>query len=236
MTYRPTISIRMLLAVVAFIALACTSLAWANGIWATTLFTAALGVLLFAMLAAVLRRQQKQAFWIGFAIFGWGYLWLAHWPNGDFPYNAVAFGGTQRQWTLQSGQEDSLATTRLLAHAYLNWLPKIRPLPSAPATPPAYTAYSTGTAAGTYVVTGSGTPGAPADPSSPPVYSPPSTTTYAYAVPVTTPTTSYPAMHEFTRVGHSFFTIIFALVGGCLGTVLYRTRDAKEKPPASAGG
>jgi uncharacterized membrane protein YhfC len=70
--YRPTISIRMLLAVVAFIALACTALVWANGIWATTLFTVALGVLLFAVVAAILRRGVKQAFWIGFAVFGWG--------------------------------------------------------------------------------------------------------------------------------------------------------------------
>jgi hypothetical protein len=78
--YRPTISIRMLLAVVAFIAVACTALVWANGIWATTLFTAALGILLFAVLTLILRRGIKQAFWIGFALFGGA---ICGWPIGQ---------------------------------------------------------------------------------------------------------------------------------------------------------
>jgi hypothetical protein len=215
--YRPTISIRMLLAIVAFIALACTALVWANGIWATTLFTAALGVLLFAVLALILRRGVKQAFWIGFAVFGWGYLWMAHWPNGDYAFSmSGGFGGGTRQWTLQQGEEDSLATTRLLAYAYLNWLTKIRTAPT-PTSPPTPVTYTVGAYEGQPVIVGAGG-----------------------SAPATAPTapagTPFPSMHEFMRVGHSLFIIVFALVGGWLGTILYRTREAKEKPPAATGG
>jgi hypothetical protein len=228
--YRPTISIRTLLAIVAFIALACTALVWANGIWATTLFTAALGVLLFATLAVILRRGVKQAFWIGFALFGWGYLWMAHWPNGDYAFGLTAFGGGgARQWTLQQGKEDSLATTRLLAHAYMKWLPMVRRLPPSPPPTPATVTVGAYDISGTSVAT-----------SNAPAFQPDGSnstfvTSYVAPAPATappTPAASYPAMHEFMRVGHSLFIIIFALIGGWLGTILYRTRDAKEKPPA----
>ncbi len=233
--YRPTISIRTLLAIVAFIALACTSLVWANGIWATTLFTAALGVLLFGVLAAILRRGVKQAFWIGFAVFGWGYLWMAHWPNGDYAFGLTAFGGGgTRQWTLQQGEEDSLATTRLLAHAYMKWLPMVRRLPPSPPPAPPTTvpagAYGTVTVDPTTGATTSWTATGSA-PAFPPAYVSP-----APATAPPTPTASFPVMHEFMRVGHSLFTIVFALIGGCLGTILYRTREAQEKPPAPTGG
>jgi hypothetical protein len=46
---------------------------------------------------------------------------------------------------------------------------------------------------------------------------------------------SFPHINHFTRVGHSLFIVMFALFGGWFGTVLYRTRDAKEKPRLSPG-
>jgi hypothetical protein len=197
--YRPTISIRMLLAVVAFIALACTSIAWANGIWATTLFTASLGVLLFAVLALILRRGVKQAFWIGFALFGWGYIWMAHWPNSELPRTGIGGSAAHGDWILQRDDLGSLATTRVLTYAYTNWLPAVRTEPTQ-----------------TYSMEG---------------YDGVTRTVISPA-----PASSFPHINHFTRVGHSLFIFIFALLGGCLGTVLYRTRDAKEKPPALTGG
>jgi hypothetical protein len=206
----------MLLAVVAFIALACTALVWANGIWATTLFTAALGVLLFGVLALVLRRGVKQAFWIGFALFGWGYLWMAHWPNGDYSFVSGAFDGGGRQWTLQQGEDDNLATTRLLAHAYSHWLTKVR-TPPTPAAPLSTDTYTVQAFEGQSVVVGGGAYG-------------------STAPPAVAKVNLFPHLHEFMRVGHSLFIIVFALFGGWLGTVLYRTRESKEKPPAVTGG
>ena len=35
----------------------------------------------------------------------------------------------------------------------------------------------------------------------------------------------YPALHEFTRVGHSLFTVIAAFVGALVAMCLFRTRD-----------
>ncbi len=48
-----------------------------NDLWHSGLFTLTLGVLLISVLLAVHRREAKRAFWIGFALFGWGYLALS---------------------------------------------------------------------------------------------------------------------------------------------------------------
>lgn len=43
-------------------------------------FSVTLGVLLLAILAVFYRGGQRRAFWVGFAIFGWGYIALAFAP------------------------------------------------------------------------------------------------------------------------------------------------------------
>jgi hypothetical protein len=204
--YRPTISIRAMFAVVACIGLACVALARANAIWASVMFTAALAVISLGLLAAILRRGAKQAYWIGFALFGWLYLWMAHWP--------AEFSSESR---LQTDQNGTLASTRLLAYAYIEWLPKIRETPaSTPAAP--YVPGSTGYTGMPNAVGGGygafGGPGAGGG-------------GMGSTLVVTTPpaVVSYPALHEFMRVGHSLFIIILAVLGGTLGNYLYQTRD-----------
>jgi hypothetical protein len=158
---------------------------------------------------------------------------MAHWPNGDYAFALSALGGGARQWTLQQGEEDSLATTRLLAHAYMKWLPMVRTLPPTPPPTPASVTVGAYDIAGSTVAT-STAPAFQPDASNSTIV-----TSYVAPAPVTAPPTSttlYPAMHEFMRVGHSLFIIVIALIGGWLGTVLYRTREAKEKPPAVTGG
>jgi hypothetical protein len=60
---------------VAAVCLACAALVKPNWIWVLTLQAASLGVLTLALLAAlVYQRGAARAFWIGFAVVGWGYL------------------------------------------------------------------------------------------------------------------------------------------------------------------
>jgi hypothetical protein len=62
---------------VAAVSLACAALVKPNWIWVLTLQSASLGILTVALLAAlVYQRGAARAFWIGFAVVGWGYLGL----------------------------------------------------------------------------------------------------------------------------------------------------------------
>ena len=132
----PRMSIRTMLGLVAFIALACVGLARENAVWSSLMFTAALATTSFAILAAIFRRGEQQAFWIGFALFGWLYLWMAHWPS---EFQGVGLN-QPASWNMQTDESGPLATTRLLVYSYNHWLPKARTLPvevtSAPSVDP----------------------------------------------------------------------------------------------------
>ena len=69
-------SLRMLLVVVAFVAVGCAALANASPAVADTAYTMAIGVMFIALLGILYRREADRAFWVGFAIFGMGYLLL----------------------------------------------------------------------------------------------------------------------------------------------------------------
>jgi hypothetical protein len=203
---RPTVSIRAMLVIVAFIALACVALARANHIWASLMFTASLAVISFAVLAATFRRGAKQAFWIGFALFGWGYLWMAHWP--DDPSSGL--NGAPR-WQLQQDSNGTLATTQLLNYLYNEWLPTIREPP-----PPAPRGGYGGFGGGGFGGGGLG--------------SVPAGFAFGGAGGVAPPplvVIDYPAPHEFMHVGHSLFVIVLALVGGLIAVQLYRSRESE---------
>jgi len=66
----------VLLVAVGFAALRETSDLWDGGV-----FTLALAVLLVSILFAVHRTGSERAFWLGFALFGWGYLGLSPVPS-----------------------------------------------------------------------------------------------------------------------------------------------------------
>lgn len=77
---------------IAVVAVACAALANPSPIWAALVVTAVLGLLTYAVLAAIFRRGARRAFWIGLATVGWGYTYLvAHdrlgnsmnWNNGS---------------------------------------------------------------------------------------------------------------------------------------------------------
>ena len=66
-------SILGLLGLVAFAALGCAALQNSNDVWRTCLYSLAVGSLIAALVPAVLLTGRKRAFWIAFALVGWGY-------------------------------------------------------------------------------------------------------------------------------------------------------------------
>jgi hypothetical protein len=74
-------NIASILGVILCLAIGFAALRESNDYWDSGLFTLTLGVLLVSVLLSIHRSEVKQAFWIGFALFGWGYLGLSPVPS-----------------------------------------------------------------------------------------------------------------------------------------------------------
>jgi WD40 repeat protein len=72
-------SLVSLFGLAAVVALACAALVNASPLWASAWYTFTLLLLLTATLAAVFRPRNR-AFWLGFVVFGWAYLFLGFGP------------------------------------------------------------------------------------------------------------------------------------------------------------
>jgi hypothetical protein len=73
-------NISTLVVLILALAIGFAALRESNDLWASGLFTLTLGVLLTSVLLAVHGKDAKWAFWLGFALFGWGYLALSMVP------------------------------------------------------------------------------------------------------------------------------------------------------------
>jgi hypothetical protein len=71
------------LGAILFVAVGFAALREADELWDNWLFSLTLGLLLFAVLLAAYRTGERRAFWIGFALFGWGYLSLSLIPSTE---------------------------------------------------------------------------------------------------------------------------------------------------------
>ena len=71
-------STRALIASVAFIGVSFVALQNANHLWATVFTSAVILVFFVSLVATIYRRDSQRAFWIGFCIFGWGYLTIIY--------------------------------------------------------------------------------------------------------------------------------------------------------------
>jgi hypothetical protein len=80
---RPRISIRAVMALVVFVTVAFAALRDASDLWASLLFTLAIGLLGVATLGAMICRGRSRAFYAGTSFFGGGYLLLCcgPWPD-----------------------------------------------------------------------------------------------------------------------------------------------------------
>ena len=73
----PRYNIASMLGAISFVAVGFAALREANDQWDSGLLSLTLGILLNAVILAVRRTEARRAFWIGFALFGWGYLCLS---------------------------------------------------------------------------------------------------------------------------------------------------------------
>ena len=71
---RRRFTITGLMAVVLFLAVGMAALKNPTELWASAIFTAVLGLLLFAVLGVSFGRGAVRRHWAGFGVFGWGYL------------------------------------------------------------------------------------------------------------------------------------------------------------------
>jgi hypothetical protein len=78
-------SIAGLMGAVLIVALGLAALRSASATWSSATFLATCGLLCLALVGAVCRGEAERAWWLGFALFGWGYLALAFWSRNDSP-------------------------------------------------------------------------------------------------------------------------------------------------------
>lgn len=99
-------SLRSLLGFVALVAAGCAALLYPSDWWASLAVYGALVALATAILGSIVRRGSAQAFWLGFALFGCGYMWLTY--EGEAHVSPPG-------WFQLKGQQ---GTTKLLRLAY----------------------------------------------------------------------------------------------------------------------
>jgi hypothetical protein len=63
-----------ILGAIVFVGFGFAALRQTDDLWNSSLFSLTIGLLLAAVLLATYRTEVRRAFWIGFALFGWGYL------------------------------------------------------------------------------------------------------------------------------------------------------------------
>ena len=98
-------SLRALLGLVLFVAVGCAALVHANELVASAVYSVTLLVLFVAIVRGLFGADSGRVFWLGFAIFGWGYVWLAY---GEIQILGLGLPATR-----------ALATTKLLDFVYL---------------------------------------------------------------------------------------------------------------------
>lgn len=108
------------------VGIATASLVYATPLWATILFTAAILLALYAVVAAFLASDRRRHFWIGFAVFIWAYLLLHYSPLFELTRPSHS---ERMQYNVPN-----LITTRLLEVVYFNALPLVHPEPQLDAT------------------------------------------------------------------------------------------------------
>jgi hypothetical protein len=78
---RSRFNIANLVAIIFILGVGFAALREATDLWDSSIFSLTLGVLLISILLAIHRSENRRAFWLGFAVFGWVYLGLALIPS-----------------------------------------------------------------------------------------------------------------------------------------------------------
>jgi hypothetical protein len=102
---RIQVTLAGLLAAVGAIAFCLAALTHASPNWASVFLTGTVAVLFVALSRTIATRGRSRAFWAGFAVWGWGYLFLVSWPAGPYSW--------PEPW-VPASMAEPLPTTRLL--------------------------------------------------------------------------------------------------------------------------
>jgi hypothetical protein len=205
--------LRQLFLWTAAIALGLVALRGASPTWVAAMMGLALLALAASVLLIIFRSGRTRAFWIGFATFGWLYavLLAAGWwpvdPASDVnsPYRAHNF------------------LTQQLSSATYHWLygkafeEYFASSPSAGmGGPGGYSGPYAGSAGNMYASSGNMPGGMPAG--------------SGMVGPALTPRQPPGPNHsDFVRVAHALWTLVFAVVGGCLANWLYSTGPGRTE-------
>jgi hypothetical protein len=74
-----------MMAAVLIVALGLAAVRNASPTWASVTFLSTCAVLCLAIVGIICRGETERAWWLGFALFGWGYLLLAFWSSIELP-------------------------------------------------------------------------------------------------------------------------------------------------------
>jgi hypothetical protein len=207
-------SVRQLLIAVAFVAVGIVALRNAD-VWLMSAFWGVVPLLLaVALLLVIFRRGNSQAFWIGFALFGWLYaaiVMLAYLPARDTPrYDPLAY---YQLWT-----------TRLTDWAYVKMIPAPQ-RESQIANPAAQTA------GGITGFTGGMAPGGfPGGSGFSSGFSPGFGGNY---IPPVIANPDYVDAITFQQIGHALWLVILAALGGKVAQWIYKTGVREQGSGAS---
>jgi hypothetical protein len=206
----PRFTIAGLMGLVVASAVGVAAVRFASETWAGVLLLGTLILLGAAVLGVVHRRGARRAWWQGFALFGWGYLFAAF---GPWAADAVA---------------PHLPTTAALDALYT----KMHPTGDEAQRLSAFVARGGGAGTATYAITtaapsgGGSAPTAGMGSGAPPA-------TFTFRVMLATPTPEF-----FRRVGHCLWALLAAVLGGLIGRAFFATADRREgdspRPPLEA--
>jgi hypothetical protein len=174
-------SLKTLLIAFTVVAVSLLGLLNANLAWGAFFYTAAFVLVLSGIVGALVRPWPQRAYWIGFALFGGGYFWLALVAEGSLRFagpNGVVM-------------EPNLATSHLLLSAQ-RYVSKDYAGSIADQRASRIVNARIRSAGGAFAV-------------------------------------QRESSDYFLQVGHSIFTIVFALVGGALGS-WFGSRDQLSAP------
>ena len=88
-----------LMSAVVVVPLGLAALRNASETWAGATFLSTCAVLCLAIVGVVCRGESERAWWLGFALFGWGYLILAFWSSLELPTMALLDAlGSRSAW------------------------------------------------------------------------------------------------------------------------------------------
>jgi len=185
-------SLRWLFGIVSFLAVGCGLLIYASPLLSKLTATLTVVVLLAAVPAAIYHAGDRRAFWGGFALFGFAYLWM--------------LCGTWQSLDGSTALRERLVTTDLLTRCH-EVLPSTQASVNVNSTNPtpvatAWVTYGGSVAFNPYA----GQPAVPPGGASLPYQLPGTVAVVSGAVDRT----------SFLTTGHSLFAILFALLGGAI--------------------